>query len=71
MSLLVCGSRYSFFVLEILKFEWQCIQNFELNPKCVIAAYAELNTKLVIMAIFLIVKIVKKLNAMMVAGGLY
>ena len=32
MSLLIFHFQFSIFVLETLKFEWQCSQYFELNP---------------------------------------
>ena len=35
MSLLICHFRFSIFVLETLKFEWQCSQYLELNPTSV------------------------------------
>ena len=34
MSSLNCHFRFSFFVIENLKFEWQCSQYLELNPTC-------------------------------------
>ena len=30
----ICHLRFSIFILETLKFEWQCSQYFELNPTC-------------------------------------
>ena len=32
MSLLICHFKCSIFVLETLKFGWQCSQYLELNP---------------------------------------
>ena len=37
MSLLIHHFRFSVFVLETLKLEWQCSQYLELNPTCVLA----------------------------------
>ena len=34
MSLLICRFRFSIFVLETLKFEWQCSQYLILYPTC-------------------------------------
>ena len=34
MSSLSCDLRFSIFVLETLKFEWQCSQYLDLNPTC-------------------------------------
>ena len=36
MSLPICHFRFSIFVLETLKFEWQFSQYLELNPSCVL-----------------------------------
>ena len=36
MALPICHCRFSIFVLETLKFEWQCSQHIELNPICAI-----------------------------------
>ena len=33
----MCCCRFSIFVLDTLKFEWQCSQYIELNPTCVVA----------------------------------
>ena len=35
MSSLNCHRRFSIFLLETLKFEWQCSQYLELNPTCI------------------------------------
>ena len=40
MSLMICHFRFSIFVLETFKFEWQCIQYLVLNLKlCVGGIY--------------------------------
>ena len=39
MSSLTCHLRFLIFVLETLKFEWQCGQYLELNPTCALAIW--------------------------------
>ena len=39
MLLSIHHFRFSFFVLDIVKFEWQCSQYLELNPTCAHALY--------------------------------
>ena len=42
MSLLICHFKCSIFVLETLKFGWQCSQYLELNPTCAHQTFAVL-----------------------------
>ena len=39
MSLPICHFRFSIFVLETLKFEWECSQYLEFNQICAYATY--------------------------------
>ena len=45
MFSLICHFRFSIFVIENMKFEWQRSEYHELNPTCALGQCRELNPK--------------------------